>query len=177
MNIAQQDFQATHYALAWSFLHYLIKRPGKKNSEKFARFLRKTNGSGAKPLAEIFAQTTGEDFEALFQGWREHVKALPTPKEITRWVPLTVIKATEDIQNQDILWSMNGYEIYDPDQFSKLWQERPKDRPVELILIRCSPSFHGSYSKRWFVRTAIAPGSEISISVTSSYSRHANLRD
>ncbi len=94
-----------------------------------------------------------------------------------RWLPLTVTKATEDIRDQDIVWSVNGHEIYDPAQFSKLWKERAKNRPTELVLIRSSPSFHDPYWKRWFVRTVIAPGSVTSISVPIGLTRHASLRD
>jgi len=177
MNVSQPSFDANHYALAWSFLHYLLERPGDDNTEKFARFLRKTNGSGVKPIAEVFNKATGDDFVALFQGWRGHVEALPVPQESTQWVSLTVTSATEDIRDGDMIWSLDGHEIYDPLQFMKLWSERPEDRPTELVLIRSDPSYTDPYSRRSFVHTTIAPDSETSIHVASTFSRHANLRD
>jgi hypothetical protein len=177
MNVPQAGFDANHYALAWSFLHFLLRRPGEDNTQKFARFLDEANGSGAKPIPEVFAKVTGEDLTALAQDWRAHVEALKVPEDSVQWVSLMVESTDEDVRNGDLVWSVNGHEVYGPVQFEELWRARSNEHPTELVLIRSDPSFGHPHAKHAFVHTSIAPGSKASIRTQGGFSRHANLRD
>lgn len=177
MSVPQSSFRADHYALAWSFLHYLLRRPGEDNAKQFARFLDEANGSGVKPIPEVFAKATGEDLSELAQGWRAHVEALKAPESSVQWVSLKVESTDEDVRDGDLVWSVDGHEVYGPDQFEDLWRARSKEHPTELVLVRCDPAFGHPHAKHAFVRTSIAPDSKASIRADGGYSRHANLRD
>jgi hypothetical protein len=178
MNVPQPSFDANHYALAWSFLHYLLKRTGDDNTKKFARFLDEANGSGTRPIPEVFTKATGEDFAQLARGWRAHVEALEPPAESLQWVTLAVESAAgEDVREGDTIWSVDGHEIYHSSRFVTLWRARPKDRPLELIVIRSEPAFEHPFAQRTQMRVKIAPDSELALRPSRGFARQASLRD
>ncbi|HEX6886230.1 MAG TPA: DUF1570 domain-containing protein [Planctomycetota bacterium] len=178
MDVQRENFGGLEYSLAWSFVHYLIHRPGEKSRERFGAFVRELNGSGVKPAPEVFAKATGEDFDALIPGWRAHVLALPVPEE-PKWVLLKVAKNApeEDLRSKDLLWSFDGVEVFSAEQYRKLWQGRPTARPYEVVVVRCEPDMHSDESTRRFVRQTIQPGSTISIHALGEIERRGGLVD
>jgi hypothetical protein len=178
LDVPDADFQGLEYAMAWSFVHYLIHRPGDDSRARFARFVRATNGAGAKPAAEIFAEATGEDLLALLPGWREHVLSLQAPPAI-HWAALVVSKAApeEDLRSRDLVWSFDGVEVFSARQFAELWKNRATDRALEVVVVRCEPDFHSDASTRRFVRTTLQPGSAIRLTAQGELERHGGLSD
>ena len=62
MSITDPDqFDAGHYALAWSFLHYLIHRDGGKHKKDVYKFLKEMNGSGAKSVHRVYTVQGGDE--------------------------------------------------------------------------------------------------------------------
>lgn len=177
MNVPQPSFRADHYALAWSFLHYLLERPGEDSTEQFARFLRETNGSGSRPLPEVYERATGEDFDELAQGWREHVQSIEPPAYVPVWVVVDVTGEGVDVRDGDLVVSLDGQAVHGQLQFNELWSKRARDREVELVLIRSTPSFEDPYSSRVLVRTAIPADSEVQLAAAGGFVRDDSLRD
>lgn len=177
LEVPDDEFQGLEYALAWSFVHYLIHRPSEKARARFASFVRETNGAGSKPVAEIFAEATGEDFEALIPGWREHVLSLAMPSEI-HWVALSVkAGAGEDLRSRDRLWSFDGVDVFSAKQFSGLWRNRDKERPIEVVVVRTERESDGSAPTRRFVRATIQPGSTLVLRAMAEERRNGGLSD
>jgi hypothetical protein len=176
LDVPQERFLGQEYALAWSFVHYLIHRPGEEVHERFARFVQETNGAGAKPVAEIFAKATGEDLDALIPGWKAHVLALAPPPEIS-WVAVSPKDGQEDLKAGDLLWSFDGVEVFSVAQFGELWKKRPKDRPYELVVVRCEPDRSSPESTRRFVRVTIEPTSTTLLRPVGEFPRNSGLSD
>jgi uncharacterized protein DUF1570 len=178
LDVPRERFQGTEYALSWSFVHYLVNRPGAGSRAGFARFVRATNGAGAKPAAEIFADTNGEELAALLPGWRAHVLALPPPDPIY-WVALQVHKAApeEDLRSMDLVWSFDGVEVFSAKQFQSLWKARPAERPIEVVVVRVEPGLGDPNSTRRFVRVTIPAGSPIVLRGQGELERRDGLRD
>lgn len=138
IDVPDADFGSTQYALAWSFLHYLIEAESGRHREAFSRFLHEMNGAGERPVAEVFERATRLKLEDVQQGWYAHVQAMKKPIEPT-WVTLV----TEDdvgpdpgIHEGDRLVSYEGVEVTTCDGFQALWKQRPPDRPIELVVLR-----------------------------------------
>lgn len=178
LNVPKERFRGREYALAWSFVYYLIHRPVKDAHERFARFVRELNGSGVKPAAEVFEQTTGERLADVQAGWREYVLALQAPGEIT-WVVLDVAQTGpgEDLRTDDLLWSFDGVEVFGARQLHELWSARAKDRALDVIVVRCEPSRDAPDAPRRFVRATIAPGSAIELRAKGELARRGGLAD
>jgi len=178
LDVPKERFQGLEYSIAWSFTYYLIHRPGEKSREHFASFVRELNGSGAKPTAEVFAKATKEDFAALIPGWKDFVLALQPPSEIS-WLALNVSKAKpdEDLRSKDLAWSFDGVDVFSVKQYLELWKDRPKDRPYDVVVVRCEPDYSSPQSTRRFVRVTIQPGSEIQILPMAEFPRQDGLSD
>jgi hypothetical protein len=178
MDVPGERFTGLEYSLSWSFVHYLIHRPGDESRARFARFVQETNGAGVKPADELFLEATGEDLNALIPGWREHVVSLPTPPEI-KWLVMSITKnaPAEDLRSKDLLWSFDGVEVFSKKQYDELWKNRPKDRPYEVVVVRCEPDMHSDESTRRFVRATIQPGSTITIRPMAEIERRGGLVD
>ena len=140
--------------------------------------MRETNGAGAKPAAEIFAEATGEELGALLGGWREHVLALEAPSAIY-WIALVVTKAgpDEDLRTGDLVWSFDGVEVFALAQFQELWKKRAKDRPIEVVVVRSEPSLQAPDATRRFVRVTLQPKSAIALTPQGELERHGALSD
>jgi len=178
MDVPYEEFEAEHYALAWSFIHYLLKRPGKKNVDKFAKFLDEANGSGVKPIGEVFEKATKEDFAEVCAGWRKHVLAIPKAESI-EWAildSLTGVRKDEDVRVDDVVWSIDGVELYDTSDLYELWKKRPEGRPTELVLLRYDPSPVDANASIERVVTKLAPDTKLEFELSST-ERTANLRD
>jgi len=178
LDVPKERFQGLEYSIAWSFVYYLIHRPGDKSREHFASFVRELNGSGAKPAPEVFAKATKEDFNALIPGWRDFVLALPPPKQIS-WLSLMVDKAKsdEDVRSKDLVWSFDGVDVFNVKQYMELWKNRPKDRLYDIVVVRCEPDPFSDKSTRRFVRVTIQPGSEIQVLPVGEFPRQEGLSD
>ena len=84
----------------------------------------------------------------------------------------------EDVRDRDRIWSLNGIQIFSPEQWREAWQDRPKDRPCTVEVIRNTPvsdSGVGYVEERKTV--TIAPGSRISIRCMAKQTRYHNLID
>ncbi len=176
--VPDDQFKGQEYAMAWSFVHYLIHRPGAESRARFARFVQLTNGAGAKPAAELFLEATGEDMNALIPGWREHVLALEMPPEL-HWAVLSVTKAApeEDLRSRDLLWSFDGVDVFSAKQLSELWKNRPKDRPVEVVVVRSEPDLTAPDATHRFVRVTLQPTSAIVLRAQAEIPRKGGLLD
>ena len=178
LEVPDERFKGLEYALAWSFVHYLVNRPGDESRARFARFVRATNGAGAKPAQEIFAEATGEDLLALLSGWREHVLALQAPDSI-HWVVLIVTRAApeEDLRSRDLRGSLDGVEVVSVKQFAEVWGNRAKDRPLEVVVVRTEPNAKTGEPERRFVRMTLQPGSTLQLGVQGELERKGGLAD
>ncbi|NOT29609.1 MAG: DUF1570 domain-containing protein [Planctomycetes bacterium] len=178
LEVPNERFKGLEYGLAWSFVHYLIHRPGAESRARFARFVQATNGAGSKPATELFSKTTGEDLLALLPAWRAHVLTLTAPPAI-QWAALVVSKASpsEDLRSRDLVWSFDGVEVFSAKQFAELWKNRAKDRPLEVVVVRCEPDFDSQESTRRFVRVTLQPASEIRLTAQGELERKGGLSD
>jgi len=179
MNVPDSKFEAEHYALAWSFVYYLTHMDDGKNKEKFAKFLRATNGTGAKPISEVFEETTKLELDELQAGWREFVLSLTVPP-LPRWAILEVSGNDDpqaDVRTDDVVWSVGDREIYGPAEFDDAWAARSKDIPTKLVLVRQTPAKPPLDYTEAFVTTYVRPTSAARIEVRASVPRDYNLRD
>ncbi len=141
MSVQQPQYTALHYALGWSFLHFLIHTEQGKYGKQFGAVLKRLNGSGAKPFSEVFREIYGEDLAVVAKGWRAHVMALEEPIERKR-VLLQVgeIPAGVDLQTGDMLAQLDGVEIWSPEQFQATWVSlHEKKEPFEIVVLRKRP--------------------------------------
>jgi len=178
LDVPRERFLGKEYCLAWSFVHYLIHRPGEESRARFARFVQLTNGSGAKPADELFLEATGEDLNALIPGWRDHVLALKMPPVI-HWAQLSVTKAApgEDLRPRDLVWSFDGVDVFSAKQFNDLWKNRATDRPLEVVVVRVEPRPGSDDPLRNFVRVTLQPGSSIVLRAQAELERKGGLSD
>jgi hypothetical protein len=141
MSVQQPQYTALHYALGWSFLHFLIHTEQGKYGQRFGAVLKRLNGSGAKPFDEVFREIYGEELAVVAKGWRAHVMALEEPTERKR-VLLQVgeVPAGVDLQTGDMLAQLNGVEIWASDQFQATWIAlQEKQEPFEISVLRKRP--------------------------------------
>ena len=173
-----EAFGAEQYALSWSFLYYLAHRPEPGAAKKLAAFLRELNGSGTKPIDEVFREATREELAPVEAGWRDFVLALGTGELVT-WVLLDVENAGPelDLKRRDLLWSVDGVEIYSAGTFEKAWAARPKDRPFEVKVVRCTPGPESPTAEHRFISAMIEPGSTVNLWAMGEMSRSAGLSD
>lgn len=176
--VPKERFDAGHYALAWSFVYYLLNRDGAKYRKHFAAFLKATNGAGTRPIPEIWKRATKLDLDSVEQGWREAVLALK-PIARPRWVQaeVTTTDPAVDIKDGDRVWSIDGVEVFDEPGCQRVWLDRKKDHPTPMVLVRrTNPESANGYSDR-FVVTAVPPDSTLVLAWTTDPNRACSLRD
>lgn len=141
MSVGQEGYTALHYALGWSFLHFLIHTEQGKYGAKFGAVLRRLNGSGAKPFAEVFREIYGEDLAIVSAGWRKHVMALQEPTERQRiLLQVGEIPKEIDLRTGDMLARLDGVEIWAPNQYQSIWLAlQEKKLPFEIVVLRNKP--------------------------------------
>ena len=178
MNHTQAQFGGEEYALAWSFIYYLVNRPTKNPQKKFAAFLQELNGSGTKPIEAVFKKAAKEELAEVEKGWRDFVLGLGTA-EAPHWVILgaTDAGAGEDLRDGDKVWSVNGAEIYGLGGFGAAWEARPTDRAFEVTVVRCTPGPMDPQASHSFVTVSIEPGSKLTLRAASSVTRSSALSD
>jgi hypothetical protein len=179
LDVPNERFKGQEYAMAWSFVHYLINRPGAESRARFARFVQLTNGAGAKPAAELFLEATGEDLNALIPAWRDHVLALKMPDTTVHWAVLSVTKAApeEDLHTKDFLWSFDGVDIFSAKQFNELWKNRATDRPLEVVVVRSEPGPDKDSPSSELVHVTLQPTSAIVLRAQAELERKGGLLD
>jgi len=57
---SKPQYTALHYALGWSFLHFLIHTEQGKYGKQFGAVLKRLNGSDTRPFGEVFREIYGE---------------------------------------------------------------------------------------------------------------------
>lgn len=179
MNVPDAGFEAEHYALAWSFVYYVTHTENGKHKDKFAKFLRATNGTGAKPISEVFEETTKLDLAELQRGWREFVLSLTVPP-LPKRVFLEVSGNDDppiDVKTGDVVWSVGDVEIFDSKAFTDAWENRSKDLPTKLVLVRRTDAPQPIDYTESFVTTHVRPESRVKIGVEATVPRDFNLRD
>lgn len=175
MGVDYNHFEAEHYALSWSFVHYLVNREGGKKRARFAKFLKAMNGSGNKPIEEVFRKATRERLDQVGQGWVEYVRALEEPPA-PEWIFLAVSGADGlDLLDDDVIWSIDGIRIYTGSQFEQLWTQRDPGRETALRLVRRSGDGY-RYETR-FVDVTLAANGGVSLRMDARLPRSANLVD
>lgn len=179
MHIGNIDsFDASHYALAWSFLHYLIHREDGKHKKDFYKFLKEMNGSGTKPVQRVFKEATRTDLEEIEKGWASYVLALETPP-LPGWQVLTPRHATpdEDVQNGDLLVRVNGHTIDTEADWEKHWGQRDKSKPQKLLLLRRYDIKSATSYQQKFVTLIVKPGSKLELEAGAAIPHPRNLVD
>ena len=178
MQYQGDDFDADHYALAWSYLHFLIHRDDGKHKKKFARFLAAMNGSGAKSVARVYREATRQVLGEIDRGWVQYVVDLQAPPCRYRH-SLAPSRAgpDEEIQDGDLLVMINGREIVDMDDLDRHWTGRDKSQPVKLLLLRAFNHRGPMNYEQRYVTVDVAPNSKLEL-VSVEIVRHPkNLVD
>ena len=104
--------------------------------------------------------------------------ALQAPDSI-HWVVLIVTRAApeEDLRSRDLLWSLDGVEVFSVKQFAEVWGNRAKDRPLEVVVVRTEPNAKTGEPERRFVRMTLQPGSTLQLGVQGELERKGGLAD
>ena len=180
MDVPDHKFDAEEYALAWSFVHYLIHREDGKHRKAFAKFLRETNGAGARPIPEIFKRATRVELKSLEGGWREYVLAMKRPPEVSR-VQISVggeIDPEVDLKRGDYVLSIDGCDIDDEAKFEQIWTKRKnKDKPVEWVVPRRAPVKGPLQYKDTLIRATVPANTKMVIEEDGAERRTHNIRD
>jgi hypothetical protein len=138
MRYGQADYTALHYALGWSFVYFLTHTEGGKYRDGFGRFLREMNGSGIRPVGEVFAATVKADLAALSKGWRPFVRAMPHTRE-PKWALLRVggLPAGVDLKSGDRVKSLGGVPVDGLHTFQRLWRHViTNGMTVPMVVVR-----------------------------------------
>lgn len=178
MNLPRSEFKGNQYALAWSFLYYLVNREQGKHRTDLAKLLEEMNGGGAKPVSEQFKTATRKDLGEIAVGWRDFVLALKAPPPPT-WVTLEIKNAgNTNLRNGDILWSLDEEIIFNRGQVFRLLEHRDKNKPMEVRVVRrtADPDPKLQYRSH-FVTVTIEPGAAIQLSARGNLPRRACLID
>lgn len=182
MRVPEHRFEAAEYALAWSFVYYLIHTDGGKHRKAFAKFLRATNGAGTRPVADIFKRATGMKLADLSGGWREYVMSLKAPPAPI-WVVLEVGGEPDskvNLKSGDFVVSIDRIVIGSLKQFEQVWTKRPAEataRTVEWVVLRREAVQGPSQYRQALVHTSVAPGTKMTIEHDGHFERAHNLRD
>ena len=178
LDVPYESFEAEHYALAWSFVHYLVHREGGRRKKAFAKFLKEMNGAGVRPVGEVFKKATRENLRDLAGPWRDYVLAME-PGEGLYHVHVEVSEASgaEDVESGDRVDAIDGIGVHSEEQLERLWDARPTDRPFELALIRERevPEPIDFVTER--VVVTIEPGSKLTLAPAASSPRSHSLID
>lgn len=178
MDLPKSEFKSNQYALAWSFVYYLVNREKGKHRSDLAKLLGEMNGGGAKPVAQQFKTATRKDLAEVAAGWRDFVLALKAPPP-PAWVTLEVSSAGDiDLRNGDILWSLDGHDIFNRGQVFRILEHRDKTKPMQVRVVRREPDADPKMMFRArFVSVTIEPGNPIKLSAKGVLPRRASLID
>lgn len=177
-NVPYERFEAEHYALAWSFVHYLIHRDNNRYRKHFAKFLKEVRGAGVRPIPEVFKKATGLDLFKVEEGWRDYVLRMKAERP-PGWAIVQVEKPDPliDLKSGDYVWSIDGIEIYHTDGLSERWKKRSIEHPLEIIVVRRIPVSGFEEYTQQYINVLIPPESPIELTWSFNPNRAYNLRD
>ncbi len=141
MRFGQADYNGFHYALGWSYLHFLLHVDAERLGARFGALLKALNGSGAKPFAEVFRSVYKEDLAALASRWKPYVLELPQPDR-WQWVVLGVANRTDAdvVHDDDLLVSMAGRHLRTAADFDAAYAAAMgAAKPVPMVVARKKP--------------------------------------
>lgn len=170
------DFEAEHYALAWSFLYYLLHHDGGKHRRLIIKFLDKMNGAGTRPVREVFKRATRRELAEYEKGWADWVLAMEMPIYPELQVLELGAPTGLDIKTGDLLWCLDGQWVDDDAAWQRLWEKRDVARPVELVLIRRSPPTGMDYTQKRIV-VQVPANSPLQLGSTSIVNYVRNVVD
>lgn len=180
MSVPDEKFDSREYALAWSFVHYLVAADGGKNRERFTKFLREMNGAGTRAISEVFERSTGMKLAEIEAGWPEFVLAQKL-EPMPWWVALSLGEKTPpagcDVRTDDLVVSVGGAAVYDAASFTRLWEAHPDDREVELVLLRRTPCKGVLEYTETRVVARVPAGAGLTLSADDVELRSYNVRD
>jgi hypothetical protein len=177
MDVPKPRFLAPQYALAWSFVVYLVDREDGLGAQKFGELLQALNGSGAKDFADVFAEVSTVPLAELTEGWKDFVMAIPEPETAT-WVILARgdLPAEIDIQDDDRLVSVAGQSIQNQQGLGRICQELAYTAdPIEVVCVRKNTTERGYTMQR--VTTTLQPPQLDELLVRGTEPRKASLID
>ena len=177
MDVPKPRFLAGQYALAWSFLVYLVDREGGLGAEKFGALLKALNGSGAKDFADVFAEVSTVPLAEAAAGWKDFVMAMPEPQTAT-WIILARgdLPAEIDVRSGDRLVSVAGRPIQNQQEFSAAVAELAYTAdPVQVVCYRKVEGGQSYTMQR--VETTLQPPQLDELLVRGTEPRKASLID
>ena len=131
------NLNATHYGLAWSYLHFLIHRDGGKHKEGRLQVPQGDERLRRQTRPPVYKEATRKDLSEIEKGWADYVLTLQAPPEAERQVLIPKNAGPdEDVKKDDLLDRINGHPIYSEADWEKHWVNRDKKLPVKLLLIR-----------------------------------------
>lgn len=142
LNARDDEFNARHYALSWSFTYFMTHAEDGRRRRIFTKFLHEMNRAGLKfTPQEIFTRVCKEDPYQLEPAWRDFVARLKAPEEASSPIVTRVYrnKAGLDLRKDDLIRSFDFHPITSVAQFARLWKTRPKDRDLRLVVVRRTP--------------------------------------
>lgn len=141
MRLGQAEYNGFHYALGWSYLHFLLHVDAGRLGARFSALLKALNGSGAKPFEVVFRSIYKEDLAALASRWKPYVLELPQP-ERWQWVVLGVANPTaaDVVQDDDLLVSVAGRNLRTAADFATAYSAAmAAAKPVPMVVARNKP--------------------------------------
>lgn len=178
MAFGKEQYNALHYALGWSFVHYLTHVDGGKHRTAFGKLLRELNGSGAKPFAEVFRSVLRLDLVEFAKGWKPFIMSQRADDEVS-WVTLNVGTAPEgcELRTGDQVVSVDGIDIHDTAQFGAVWAAvKQKATPVLVVALRRQGALERMDFEYEEVRCTVDP-TKVSLRAGGSTTRTASLAD
>jgi hypothetical protein len=155
-------------------MYYLVHREGGNYKKSFVKLLKKMNGAGVKRTpAQIYRKISKVDFVDLEAGWKRFILGLKT-NDIPFWVVLRGDKdemARFGLRPGDRITHLNGVRINNAAQYNRLWHERQKDRPTNMI-VRENERDGGTQRA-----IRLPANTEVELGAYNSRSRHGSLRD
>jgi len=180
MGVQQAQYTALHYALGWSFVYYLTHSSDGAARDDFVKFLRRMNGSGAKPAPAVYKEATGKPMEATFAGWRSFILEVPEPPA-PKWVLLQVADIPDEVDlcTGDAVISLEGHFITSTEQFAHRWEElHSAGKPFDMEVLRLRPlSDKPMDESASVVRNRISPELRLPVYSSAVKSRSHGLRD
>jgi hypothetical protein len=180
MRVQQPQYTALHYALGWSYLHYLIHTEQGRYGQRMGALMKELNGSGNKPFSEVFREVYGEDLAQVSRGWKAHVMGLEDPVDRKRAIlQVGELPKEVDLRTGDMLARLDGVEIWDPTQYQQVWVSlQEKKAPFEIAILRKEPlkDFPDEYELRE-VQLTVKPEQVVMVYATSWQGRMTCLSD
>jgi hypothetical protein len=180
MRFGQAEYNGLHYALGWSYLHFLLNVDGGRLGARFGALLKELNGSGAKPFADVFRAVYKEDLAGLASRWKPYVLELPELAE-WKWVVLGVANPKPDdlVVDDDLLVSLDGKNLRTADDFQAAYAAAmAKGAPVPMVVARkqAVPGADGGYERT--PKSIVVPIEQFQMLLVKGYeTRSAGLAD